>query len=723
VQDDASTGNETNRKQDKNMKSSNQLFLLSMLSALSSTAAAADEASGSGQAAVDTSQWKCELCKFEQGVSGTVDVGVGNVSEKSAKFGDYTGLNENGAFFVGDGTLRARTEDGNYWILNASNLGLKSRSLDSEAGQQGKYKLLLKYDELPHTISDNALTPFLGTGGATLTLPAGFVRGTTTDPTSPTGMTSLPGTLQQVELGTLRKRLGVGASWIPVQNWEYAVNFRHETKDGTKRTAGSFFVNSSELVQPIDYSTDQIDASASYTGAKLQAKLAYYGSLFHNNNPALTWQDPFTSVAGESAGQLALPPANQFHQIQASAGYQFSDRTRASAELAFGRMTQNDIFLAPTLTPGLGQPLPGNSLDGSANTRDAGLKLNSAVSERLRLNAAFTYNNRDNKTPQALYPVVSTDMFAATPRTNLPYSFTQDKLKLSADYKLVAQTKASVGFDYDMHKRTYQEAEKTHEDTVWGKITSRAMDKVDLSFKLAHGERTNSGYQLVAGITPTENPLLRKYNMANRTRDTAALRADFAAAENVNVGIGADWSRDKYTDSPIGLYNGSDLNLSGDVTVALAAQTSLHFFANHQEIKSKQFGSQSFATADWTGQNKDTIDLFGLGVKHSMMENKLDLGGDYTFMRSKSDISVDNGQSGPSFPSLSTWLNSLKLYANYQLKDNVSLQAGYWYERYDSRDWMLDGVTPSTIPNVLSLGLQPPQYHVNVVRMSVRYKF
>ena len=230
-------------------------------------------------------------------------------------------------------------------------------------------------------------------------------------------------------------------------------------------------------------------------------------------------------------------------------------------------------------------------------------------------------------------------------------------------------------------------------------------------------------YQVVPGITPPENPLLRKYNMANRTRETAGLRADIAAAENVNLGLGVDWSEDKYSDSTIGLTSGKDFNLNGDITVILAPQTSLHLFANHQEIESKQFGSQTFSTPDWSGQNKDTIDLVGLGVKHTVIENKLDVGADYAYTRSKGEIIVSNGLSGPSFPNLSTSLNSLKLYATYRLKDNVSLQAGYWYERYDSRDWMLDGVAPSTIPNVLALGLQPPQYHVNVIRLSVRYKF
>ena len=707
------------------MKTSNQLLLLSVLSALSAAVAAADSATGAGQASVDTSKWQCTLCKFEDGLSGALDVGVGYVSDDSFKFGEYTGLNEKGAFFIGDGAARFRGAGGAYWNVNASNLGLDSRSLDAEGGNQGKYKLILKYDELPHFISDSARTPFLGSGGAFLTLPAGF-------PAAATGLMPLAGTLQPVGLDTQRKRLGVGGSWIPVRDWEYAVNFRHETREGTKRTAGAFLFTSAQLVEPVDYVTDQVDASASYRGSKWQVKIAYYGSRFRNSNDALTWQNPFTpapAFPGAVAGQLALPPDNQFHQISASLGYQFSARTRATADIAFGRMTQDESFLAPTLNPTpfptLAVPaLPRNSLDGRVDTLNANLKLTSAVTNQLRLNAAYTRNDRDNKTSQAAYTWVTTDSFVnAVPRTNLPYSFTQDRFKLSADYRASARMRASVGFDHDSHKRTFQEADKTREDTIWGKVASRALDNLDMTFKLAHGERNNSGYQAVPGIFPPENPLLRKYNMADRTRDSAGLRADIAAAENISIGLGVDGSKDDYSDSTIGLTSGSDLNLNGDVSVILTEQTSLHFFANREVIKSKQFGSQTFSTPDWSGENKDTIDVIGIGVKHAAIKDKLDVGADYTVTRSRSEISVKTAASDPAFPNLSTSLRGLRLYATYRLKDNVSLNGGYWYERYDTRNWMLDGVTPSTIPTVLTFGEQPPRYHVHVIRVAVRYKF
>ncbi len=695
-------------------RTSNQLLLLGVLSALSSAAAAADAAT----AAVDTSQWKCESCKFEPGVSGTLDVGAGSISDKSAEFGQYNGLHKKGAFFIGDGSVRSRGEDGNYWNLEAANLGLDTRSVDAEGGKQGSYKLRFKYDETQHRIWDGVLTPYAGSGGASLTLPAGFSAATTG---------AMPLTMQSVDLSTQRKMLGVGASWNRTREWEYAVGVRHETRDGNiLRTGGAFFVNSTQLVEPVDYVTDQVDASASYTGKKFQLKLAYYGSKFSNGNKSLSWDNPYATPGflatfpGAGSGQLALAPDNQFHQVSASGGYQFSARTRASADIAVGRMTQNDAFL-PYATSVAG---PGGSASARAATLDANLKLSSSVSDKLRLQAIYAHNDRDNQTPQALYAMWSTDMFPGAPRTNLPYSFKQDKLKLSADYRVSERLRGALGADFDSHKRTYQEVDTARENTAWGKISSRVLDNLDLSLKLAHGERRNSGaYQVVPGIAPPENPLMRKFNMANRTRETAGLRADLAASERINLGLGLDSSEDKYADSTIGLTNARDFNLNGDITVVLTERTNLHFFANHQEIKSKQAGSQTFSFPDWAADNKDTIDTFGLGIKHAAIKDKLDIGADYGITRARSEMNVNTGAGNPAFPHMTTSLDSLKLYATYRLKENMSLQAGYWYERYESTDWMLDGVMPSTIPNVLTLGQQAPQYHVNVIRLSLRYKF
>jgi len=702
----------------KKKKSATGLFVFTMVVLQCSTVAGADDAATIAPH-VDTSKWKCKFCEFEEGYSGEVELGAGYVSDSSFKFGEYNGLFEEGAYFIGNATARYRGEDAEYMDLFIRDLGLETRSLGIEGGTQGKYKLFLRYDEIPHYISDTAVTPYLGTGSNTLTLPPGWVRAPTT-----AGMTDLNSSLRQVDLKTKRQRVDVGMAFTPKSKWEYKLKYRHEVKDGQIATAGSFFFDAAQLIKPVDYTTDQVDASVYYNSKKWQTSLAYYGSFFKNNNDSLTWENAYTSTFfGADAGQLALAPDNQFNQFVLTGGYQVTDGTVASAEVAIGRMEQNDSFLPYTTNTGLAgvNPLPSNSLNGVVDTLTANLKLVSAISDKWRLNAAYTYNDRDNKTPQLTFDSwVSTDIAVNGPRTTLPYSFTQNDFKLSADYRFIRSTKLGFGYDYDAVERTYQEADKTKENTLWAKVTVRALD-TDMIIKIAYGDRDVSNYTPVPEIQPPENPLLRKYNMADRERLTSKLHVSILPTETITLGLNLDYATDDYTDSQIGLTDGSELSIHADAAMMLTEKTHLHFFVGQQMLESSQAGSQTFSTPDWFADNDDTITTAGIGLTQVINE-KLDIGADFTMSRSVGEITVTSAS--PSvFPDLTTNLDSLKLYANYRFKEAMSLYLGYWYESYDSSNWALDGVTPSTIPNVLSLGIQSPSYDVNVVALSLRYQF
>ena len=595
------------------MSSSSPLWLLIALGALSITI-------GDVAFAADPSQWTCETCPFEgASTRASVDVGVGAVSDKAAKFGDFTGLDRQGGFVILGGSARYRSKDGLFGSATASDLGLDTRSLAAELGQEGRYVLRLGYAEIPHRFTDSASTPFIGNGGAVLTLPAGF-------PAASTAEMPLATTLQPIDIGFKRTRLDLGASLIGSTDWTCRINVRHDVRDGTQRSAGSFFSTTSQFVAPVDQVTDQLEISASYASRRLQATLGYHASAFRNGPDALTWQNPFTAgIIGADRGQLALAPDNQFHQIRGTLGYQISPRLRASAELAVGRMTQDAPYLAATLNPSLAVPtLPATSLNGSADTLDASVRLSATLTERLRLAATLSRNERDNQTASAAYPSVSTDMFlGATPRVNLPYSFTRDHAKLSADYRGPSHLKLSAGADYDTLHRTLQETDATRESTLWARITAQPRADLSASLKLAHAERNNSGYNIVLAVQPIENPLLRKYNQADRRRDTVGLRADWTASESVSVGLNLDLADDDYTHSLIGLTHARSASLGADVSAAVSETTSLHLFAQSERIRSRQAGSQQFAQPDWTGRVEDTVDVLGAGVTHSALKGKL----------------------------------------------------------------------------------------------------
>ncbi|MDH3671578.1 MAG: MtrB/PioB family decaheme-associated outer membrane protein [Gammaproteobacteria bacterium] len=702
------------------MKTPTKSMLLIVLLGVAPCATAADNNAPELTLPVDTFKWKCKFCTFEEGHSGYAEGGIGHVDDDSFKFGEYTGLNEDGAYFIGDAHYRYRGTEAHYFDLDARNLGLDSRSVEVEGGRQGKYDLFLNYDEIPHFISDSAVTPFIGTGEDVLNLPPGWVRAPTT-----TGMTALPGSLRQVDIETQRERLGLGIRFIPARKWQSSINARHETKEGTQRIAGAFQFDATQFLQPVDYTTDEFDASATYTGHRLQARFAYYGSQFKNSDESLTFDNPFTSLFGADAGQLALPPDNDFHQLLTSVGYEINKKTRLTADLAVGRGEQDENFLAPTVNPAIVVPtLPRGSLDGRVDTTNANIRINSALTDRWQFNAALRHDDRDNKTPQATYAWVNTDSVLAALRTNLPYSFTTDELNLSADYHLAKRTRVSVGFDHEETERTFQEVEETEDRTLWTKISSQAQDNFSLLMKAELSDRSISNYMAVPEIFPPQNPLMRIYNMADRERVMFGMQVMATPRETVSIGAGVEHAKNDYDRSVIGLLSSDELSVNLDASMQLSEKTSLYVFWNRQQISSKQAGSSTFfSTPNWLQDEDDTFNATGIGFRHTIVKNKIDIGADYAYVRSRGEITVSTVVPDPSFPDLETRLNSLKVYVDYRLKENLSLKGTVWYEDYDTDDWQLDGVQPDTIPNVLTLGETSPSYDLYVVGLSIRYRF
>ncbi len=691
------------------MKIHSPLHILGALGLLCSTSAWA----------VDTSAWTCESCPYPKGLSGTVEVGAGNVSDKSAKFGTYTGLDRKGAYVVLGGSATLREADGLYADLEASDLGLDSRSLSARGGREGLIALGLRYDEIPRYFGDGAQTPFLGAGSGTLTLPPGFAApGTNTMP--------LAARLQPIDLGYVARRLDLTGSWLGTDSLNLRMGYRRDVRDGTRPLYASFLATAAELPAPVDHVTDVLDLTAAYSATRWQASLSYQWSQFRNGTPSLTWDNPFTAVVpGAHRGQLALAPDNELHQIIGSAAYQLAPTIRASADFTIGRLTQNEGFLAPTLNPNLMPgPLPAASLDGKIDTFNGSVRITAAPLAGLRLNASYARDVRDNRTARRTYPYIETDIYGGLPsRTNTPFSQWQDRFKLQADYRGPATLRLAGGAEYEQRERNYTEAVTTRETTVWARVSLQPIDMLGLSAKVAHADRDHSTYGTAVWFGAAENPLLRKYNLAARLRDSVGLRVDLTLSETLSVGLSADLAEDDYHRSVIGLTDARSGSVGVDVAWAVSENTQLHAFAQGESMRSMQSGSQSVGLPDWSASSKDRFEVFGFGVKHAAIPDKLDLGADVSSSRSRSDLDVQTVMMEPAFPRASTSLDRIKLYATYKIDDKMSLTGNLWHETYKSVDWRTDGLMPASLINLLSLGAQTPRYKVDAVSVSLRYKF
>ncbi len=690
--------------------------------------------------------------------SGEIELGVGHVSRDSAKFGTFNGLNESGAYVIGNIQMLRRGEgnDASYFAIEGRNLGLRSRSLSIGGGEQGNFGLRLEYTEIPKFESDSYQTPYLGAGTTRLTQPAGLADAVNVVGLGTNGLATY---MRTFEVGTQRNVLGLGLTKTLPAGWDLAFNVKRDVKDGTKLRGAVIQVgaggNRGSVIVPevVDYTTDMVDAFARYDGGKLQLQFGYYGSYFNNAFNSMTWDSLYQAGAnnGNATGRYALAPDNQFHQINASGGYVFSPTTRLSGNVSLGRMTQNEPFL-PYSTGGT---LPATaSLDGKVDTTHASLKLNSRLTSALNLVAGYKYDDRDNRTAVNQYNYITADRDAAGAGTatnslrrwNTPLSSTSHKAYADLDYSLTKATKLKLGYDYHQVSHTYEPTTKDVEHTVKVDVKHKFTDTASGGLGYAYSDRNADTYNgaaplantyapgYIATLCPVPNPgctglagssgrtfpwleapPLRKFFLTDRRRDKLRAYANFAPSDSLDLHFGLDYREDKYPEADSGFGLNKVNSWAGNIDAALRFTSSVtgHAFATLEEYTTDQKGanitSNAFQTAAenntltpaqrWTVSVRDRIYTLGLGLRVKP-GGKYDWGGDLIHASTNGATSFAVGAGVPVGPlaDLITRRTRLELFGRYAVQKDLSVNLKYIYERYHSTDWGYD--SPLTLTSV-----------------------
>lgn len=658
---------------------------------------------------------------------GEWEIGGLYVTDDSNRFGRYTGLNDDGFYWNSDVHLHSTDGKAGYAAIKGLDLGLDSRSLGIDWGSQGSYEAFIKYDETPFN-DFTGKTVFLGEGGSNLTLPANWVYAPTTD-----GMSELANSLNEVDIGTKRKDLGVGTLLYSAdKKWTLALGYDTETKEGTTQTAGVIGESpgnsrSALLPTPIDYTTNSLNASLGYLTDKGQFELAYKGSFFSNNFEELSWESPFNATGSRGpVGSTAQPPENQFHQVTLSGAQVLSDTTRLSGFASVGLMLQDESFLPDTVNPALTpNPQPEDSLDGEVYLYNALLSLTSRPMPGLNLKASYRMQRRDNETDKNEYTYYVNDtQRGGLPQptdTNQPYSYDKRTLKLDAGYRINRTARLSGDLSRETFERSPSEVKETTEDKGQLKLRLTPLDNVQLSISGGASSRDGTSYH----TNPGENTLLRKYNIADRDRVTGGLDIAYQPNDRLSLNANLQYSDDDYDDTEVGLTEAKLASIALDAAYQWSEELSGHAYVGWDRYESEQAGSQEPNSPDWFVDNEDTVDSVGLGLRWKQSE-RLEIGSEYTFSRSKGETDMKSYNPLPPvspFPDLETKMHSLRLYADYKLEKNTTLKLSYRYEKYDEDDWSLDGVSPATIPEVLVLGEGDPSYDQHVIGVSLVTRF
>ncbi|MGX9463050.1 MtrB/PioB family decaheme-associated outer membrane protein [Shewanella sp. A14] len=633
---------------------------------------------------VRKTKWQCKRCEVPaaKGIYGLSAVWTENDDKNVANaFGedseDAAALQAD-MVYPGDNRIK----------VNAHNLGLETGSGNIQYKSQG-LTLGLDYLSQLKVDADNAVALY------------GFDDEVLTELTGPQ-TTSLEKKREQWQLNSKFKQ----------QFWSAYLNYQLEEKTGkqvSSTQAGVFPTNfnrrPANFVKPLDTQTQTIQTGAAVKGKQWNASVHYQASLFENDYKGI-------NSADDNGTLQSGAPENEAHQITAKGQYRFNAFS-ITGQLSKGWLYQDqDYYTLSSVPNGI------THLGGEVKTTDGKLLISAKPIKGLRLRAQFNYLDRDNQTPERtfIYDRTNRTRYGAT-QTNVALDREKQRYLLDARYRLDSQTTLIGGYEYEENERSHSVRETTEEDRLFAKVSYRGIPQLQLSLEGEVSERDGSTYDSNRYTSEIDNPLLRKFHLADKESNKLTANASYSATDNLNLDLSARYSDDDYTDTEIGLTGSQDTAYDLAVNYNHNNDLSFSLYGGQQWIDSDQSGSQLFTTADWMGETEDSFSHIGMGSRYSnLLDQKLSLTLSYDYSESKSETAV-TGQSP--FGDYTAWQHKVALTAQYQINKTTLVEAGYRYIRVYDTDYT--EVAPLAIDGLVTLGDTDNNFQAHQLMLTLSY--
>jgi Putative outer membrane beta-barrel porin, MtrB/PioB len=191
-------------------------------------------------------------------------------------------------------------------------------------------------DELRHNITDTFQTPLQGnTGGNNFNLPGDFgtINAETGSPSARVLTPNQSNAFHTEKEYTTRRNASLGTSYTFTPQLSGQIDYNHLEQSGAKligtgSQGGIDLVGGSTgraeavniIMNPTNYSTDNLNTALNWIGDKAHLTAGYYGSFFHDDYNSLSSQNALASGASACSGTncyvnntMSTAPTNSLH--------------------------------------------------------------------------------------------------------------------------------------------------------------------------------------------------------------------------------------------------------------------------------------------------------------------------------------------------------------------------------------------------------------------------
>ncbi len=676
--------------------------------------------------------------------------------------------------------LATGTSDGLYKIeLGGKNVGYDDQSYYLDASKAGQVYFNFNWDQTPHLYSTSAQTFYQGVGTTSLTLPPGFVRGTSA---------ALPGSinpyLYQTDIGIKRDTGSAQIRWTPDDAWDIKADYSHLYRSGTQVDGvvgfgPSFPYGPTQVPRPVDDTTQNFGVNGEYVGTspwgkRFNFKLAYNGSVYTDNMLSYTVQDPFSNGLAGTTAQLSTWPSNNANAISGTLGADLPWNSRYVSTLSYTMMRQNSSFISmSTQDPTF--PLPASSLNGAINTLLSNNIITTKITPELTNKLTYRYYNFDNDTPmiQFLQGWISYDQAGPVgteaPISSLSMQYVKQNFGESLNWRPTKEWNFGAEYGYERYDWTQADVNYTNENS--GKVYAdwKPTNWFTLRSSGFYSERRYGNYdytdyvadvqfpQGIVGPPASSNSFFyssayRQLFIDNRNRWKANLAADLTVTPEFILTPTFKYQDDNYNLAATeeGLNDSRSLSTGIDATYMVNQDTSFtvgYMYEYYTQLLNNctcgGHGANLLIptpTTAMAANDHTVVNTITAVLRWAAIPNTLDTELRYAVSRGVDTVNLAGNAAAANviFPDYTTWFQRFDATATYTFdkdwvkqlgwKGDIKAKLHYAWESNSVSNWANDPLAPydptfASGSYALFMALDNPNYNVQMLLASLEFKW
>ena len=630
-----------------------------------------------------------------------------------------------------------------YFNFDSYKTGLNDQSYTLRTGRYGLLDVEMQWDQIPHWFSNNiARTPYAVNEGNTtffsLSSKPTATTATTSCATSPLCQW-LNGNAHPIDLSLYNGVARVNVRYTPTPGWTFTGSYwqNHNVGDRAFGTLfgtspGSF--NITELAEPIDYQTYNIELGGEYAAKGWSVGLKYNASIFNNLHSTIVWDNPmnltgvgagctnsatlnYNTGTGACQGRLDLYPNNQAHTVTLSGAAALPLKTNFMGTASYGLMLQNAAFQPFTINSAIAQPtISRNSLGGDLRPLMVNATLVNNFFDHVNLKAFYRYYGLGNNSSQVSMPqgYVRLDS-VAVPGALEPdlFSYSKNSVGFEGGYDFARWLSAKLSYGYErMHRH---DREVFNQDKYTFGPTVDIKPSTDLLLRASYKHLWGNDSPYLIDPTIDASNVARKFDEAASRRNKTSLFAQYTPWDNLMLTGGFEFSNDQYLYADLGTQY--DNNYSPSVGINYTPFNWLKLFANYNweryDWMLKAMDRTNTATQTpagcnvptspsfnrcWNSHGIDRMNTVSLGSDMDLIEKILGLRLQFTFSDGHSLVyaSGDAQSTTPATnypPVKNQWYEFLGRF-EYNIQKNIALRFGYYYNHATEKDFGVDIMQP-----------------------------